>query len=59
MNCYIENVYKSIDFNLKAGAEHEWFDKQEFLDKIAARIDLRRTTEPRRSKKTRHGAGKE
>lgn len=58
MNCYIENVFKAIDRNLKHVALDDGIDKQEFLDAVAARVEKRRTTEPRSSSKTRHGAGR-
>jgi len=58
MDCYTENVIKSIDRNLRTGAENEWFDRQEFLDQIIKHAYKRKASAPRRSSETRHGSGR-
>lgn len=58
MDCYTENVITEIDRNIKWGYEHDWFDKQKYLDAIIAHAEKRRTTDPRGSEKTRHGSGR-
>lgn len=57
MDCYTENVIRSIDRNLRLGSGDDDFDRKKFLDAILRHIEKRKQSKPKESSKTRHGSG--